>query len=94
MGVGDVNTLFADELEDRLEKIDIQAQVGVNVLQQGVLFTAFHPVIADDMTHHGPILLLDMRLIILLVGARACEGDLLIQTIVIEQIVDEFTAII
>jgi len=33
-----------------------------------------------------------MRLIILLVGARACEGDLLIQTIVIEQIVDEFTA--
>jgi hypothetical protein len=44
------------------------------------------------MTYHGPILLLDMRLIILLVGSRACEGDLLILTIVIERIVDEFTA--
>ncbi len=46
------------------------------------------------MTYYRPVLLLDMGLIIFLVGTGTGEGDFLVLAIAIEQIVDEFTAVI
>ena len=86
--------LFVNEFEDGLKEVDIQAQVLVDALEDGILLIVVQSIIANGMPHHGPVLLLDMGLIIFLVGTRTGEGDLLIQAIVIEQVIDEFGAII
>ena len=88
------NVLFADEFENGLKEVDIQAQVLVDALQDSILRITVQSIIANGMAYHGPILLFDMGLIVFLVGTRTCEGDLLIQAIVIEQVIDEFGAII
>ena len=46
------------------------------------------------MAHHGPILLFDMRLVILLVGSRTGKGDLLGKAIAVEGLIDKFTAVV
>ena len=88
------NVLFVNEFEDGLKEVDIQAQVLVDALEDGILLIVVQSIIANGMPHHGPVLLLYMGLIVFLVRSRTCEGDLLIQAIVIEQVIDEFGAII
>ena len=87
------NVLFADEFENGLKEVDIQAQVLVDALQDSILRITVQSIIANGMAYHGPILLFDMGLIVFLVGTRTCEGDLLIQAKVIEQVNDEFTVL-
>ena len=82
--------LFADEFENGLKEVDIQAQVLVDALQDNILRLTVQSIIANGMPDNGPILLFAMGLFFFLVGMRTREGDLLIQTIVIEQVIDEF----
>jgi hypothetical protein len=51
-------------------------------------------VIAYQTAHHIAILLLYVTAIILLVGTRPGEGNLLLAAIGIETLVDEFTAVV
>ena len=88
------NVLFVDEFENGLKEVDIQAQVLVDALEDGILLIVVQSIIANGMPHHGPVLLLDMGLIIFLVGTRTGKGDLLILAIALEQVIDEFGAII
>src|SRR3972149_4492214 len=88
------NVLFVDEFENRLKEVDIEAQVCVDALQKSVLLVAFQSVIANDMTYHRPVLLLDMGLIVFLVRTGTRESNLLVPAIAQEQVVNEFAAVI
>jgi len=52
------------------------------------------PVISHQATYHIAILLLNVATIILLVGTRPSEGDLLITTIIIEAPVNELATVV
>ncbi len=51
-------------------------------------------IITDGVSYNGPILLLHVRLVIFLVRAGAGEGDLRIDAIAVEAIIDELPTII
>ena len=51
-------------------------------------------VVADSTTHDGPVLLLNMGIVILASCAPTGEGDLLLETIAVELVVDELGAVV
>ena len=62
-------TFFVDQLENRLEEVDIEAQVTIDGLQEGQGLAGFVALIADGLAHYRPVLLFDVTLVVLLVGA-------------------------
>jgi hypothetical protein len=52
------------------------------------------PVVSHQAAYHITILLLNVTAIILLVGTRPREGDLLITAIVVEAVVNELAAVV
>jgi hypothetical protein len=57
------------------------------------LFWSLEAIIADQMTHHRPVLLLDVRLVVFLVRAGASESHLFILTVVVQDVIDELAVI-
>ena len=97
------NTFFSDPFERWLKEVDVEPPIIINTIKESKLLLCFPAVIANGVTDNGPILSLapparagvfHMRLIVLLVWARTCKGDLLVQAVAVQQIVDKFTAII
>lgn len=66
--------LGADWLTGWLEAVDVQPDQLMEVLQclQGCF--GLEAVIAHQPSHHGPVLLFHVRLVVLLVGPGAGEG--------------------
>jgi len=77
------NAFFGNQFQGGLEEVDIGSQIIINPFQESQFLLGLPAVITNRMAHHGPILLLDMRLIVFLVGARTCKGDLLIQAVTV-----------
>ena len=70
-----VNSLFGNQFEHRLEKVDIQAKFRIDRPQQSQFFWSLQTVITHSMANYGPILLFYVSLIVLVVRARTSEGD-------------------
>ena len=64
------------QLERRLEEVYVKARSCIETRKQAGRLDAFEAAIADQSADHSAILLLDMSLIVLLVGSRACDLDL------------------
>ena len=88
------NLLFTNQLQDWLEEVDVQTQVIVDAVQELQLFLGLEAVIADQMTYHRPVLLLDMRLVVFLVGPGTGEGHPFVLTVTVRDFVDELAAIV
>src|ERR1700688_2839413 len=66
------------ELERRLKEIDVEPCRRIKAAHHARRFEAVEAAVAHQATHNGTILLLDERLIVLLVGTRACHLELLL----------------
>ena len=64
-----------EELEVGAKVVVVQGPGPVEVVDEWQEVTALDPLIAEQLTDMGPILLLDMGLIVFLVGAAAGEAD-------------------
>ena len=82
------------ELHSRLEEVDVQAGNSVNHLHTSVGSFRVIPVISYQSAHHITVLLFDMTIIVLLVGARAGKGDPLLPAIIVKVLIDELDTII
>ncbi|HMB02522.1 MAG TPA: hypothetical protein VKP69_02145 [Isosphaeraceae bacterium] len=82
------------ELERWLEIIHIRADHAVKASQALAGDQAREALIAHEPADDGAILLLDPSLVILLVGPRACELDLLLLAIAPKNLIDEGAIII
>jgi hypothetical protein len=89
-----VHPPFGDQFEDRLEEIEVEAQVLVDTLEEQELGLGVEAIITDEATDDRPIFLFDMGLIVFLVRARTGKGDLLKVAVMEEQVVDEFGAVV
>ena len=47
-----VNAFFANQLQHRLEKVDVKAQVSINRAQQSQFLGTFQAVISDGVAHY------------------------------------------
>jgi hypothetical protein len=83
---------FALQSHDGLEEVHEQAQVLVDGLEQGQGLVAIVALTPDGLTDRRPVLLLDLRLVVLLEGAGATEGDLFLLAGVVQVMVDELAA--
>ena len=82
------------ELHCRLKEVHVQPSAAVEPLQTLQGGPGGVAVISHETTHHVAVLLLDVTAIVLLVGTRAGEGDLLLTAVVVEVLVDEFAAVV
>jgi hypothetical protein len=64
------------ELERRLKEIDVKPCRRIEAAHHARRLDAVEAAIAHKAADNGAILLLDKRLIVLLVGARACHFEL------------------
>ena len=85
---------FSDQFEHGLEGVDIEAQIGVDGLQERPFSFRLQTIIANHVADHGPVLLLDVGLIILAIGRQARESDVLNLAVVEKQLINEFGAIV
>src|SRR3990172_6046646 len=72
------NAFFCDQFERRLKEVDVEPQIIMNAFEDGKFLLCFPAVIANGMPHNGPVLLLDMGLIVFLIWARTRKCDLLV----------------
>src|ERR1700688_1343362 len=66
------------ELERRLKEVDVEPCRRIKAAYHARRFETVEAAVAHQATHNGTILLLDERLIVLLVGTRACHLELLL----------------
>ena len=86
--------LLLDQHHDRLEEVEIQAQRLIEGIEGGTGRRALVAVVADHLAHGGPVLLLDVGLVVLVVGSTAGEGDLLLLAVALQVVVDELAAVV
>src|SRR6266566_1984675 len=86
--------VLAHELLHRLEEVDVQPSEPIDAPELGIGGLGGEAIIADELTHDGPVLLLDVGAVILLPGAAAGEGDPALPAVVVEALVDELAAVI
>src|SRR5260370_38507232 len=65
-------------LERRLKEVDVGPGRRIKAAHYARRFEAVEAAVAHQATHNGTILLLDERLVVLLVGTRACHLELLL----------------
>jgi len=88
---------LGSELQRWAEEVREQAElIGVQIVHQLHHFGITQAVIAEQLADTRPILLLDMRVVVRVVGARACELDGLLVALEIAQQMpgQEFRAVI
>ena len=98
-----VHPSFGDQFEDRLEEVEVEAQVLVDTLEEKELGLGVEAIITDEATDDRPIFPLapparagvfDMGLIVFLVRARTGKGDFLKVAVMEEQVVDELGTVV
>src|SRR5438128_168585 len=85
---------LADELFDRLEEVHVQAGQLVDAGELRIGGPGGEAIIADEVAHHGPVLLLDVRTVVFLPGPAAGEGNALALAPCVEAVVDELRAVV
>jgi hypothetical protein len=65
------------QLERRLEEVDVQPGRRIKASHHACRFDAVEAAVAHQPAHDRTVLLLDERLVVLLVGTRACHLELL-----------------
>ena len=81
---------LADQLAHRVQEVDVVAGEIMDVLQRRE-GRHFQPVIADEPTDDGPILLFNMARVVLGIRPTPREGDALVGAVANQQPVDELT---
>jgi hypothetical protein len=82
------------KLHGRLEEVDVQPNQIIYPPQTFKPCFRGIPIVPHQAAHHIAILLFDMTAIVLLIGTRPGEGDLLITTVVVEALIDELAAVV
>ena len=82
------------QLERRLEEVDVKPCRRIEAAHHAHRLNAIEAAVGHEATDDGTILLLDKRLIVLLVGARACDFELLFATPWHDDIVHEGTIVV
>jgi hypothetical protein len=86
--------LLLDEHHDWLEEVEVEPQGHVEGMEGGTGGRALIAVIADHLPHGGPVLLLDVGLVVFLVGSTTRGGDALLLAVALEVVVDELRAVV
>src|SRR5713226_7523947 len=86
--------VLAHELLHRLEEVDVQAGEPIDAPELGIGGLGGEAIIADELAHDGPVLLLDVGAVVLFPGAAAGEGDPALPAVVVEALVDALPAVI
>ena len=68
--------------------------MAVEIVDRGLRLTRVTAIPAQELPHMRPILLLGVRVVVLLVGAPAGEGDLPPAAVLQQERVDEFRAVV
>src|SRR5262245_6568272 len=87
-------TLLRAKLHHRLEEVRIEPQMSIKLVEQFELWLCLVNQIYDIAPYDRIILLFDKTVIVLAVVARTGEGDLLLQTVAQEMIIDKFAAVV
>ena len=87
-------TLLEDQLLLGQEVVRERCVQFPNLVQLRQLGCGVISVVADQLTDPGPVLLLDMRTVVLVPRTRAGERDLVIGAVLEQVIVDELRAVI
>ena len=74
---------FGNQFQGGLKEVEVEPQVILNTFQESQFLLGFPAVIANGVPHNRPILLLHMRLIVFLVGARTRKSNLLVQAVTV-----------
>src|SRR3989304_10186991 len=85
---------LGQELHGRLKEVYVQPHVVIQSFQTLMSGSGSISIVAHQTAYHIPILLLHMAAIVFLVGTRPGEGNLLLVTVGVEALVDEFAAVI
>ena len=72
--------LLGSQFENGLEEIEVKTQVSIDTLQEIILGGGLEAVIANEMAYHRPVFLFNVSLIVLVIGSRTGESDLLVLT--------------
>jgi hypothetical protein len=85
---------LVDELHAGLEEVGVESEGPVEGVQRLGGGGGLVPVVAHQATDDGTVLLLDVGLIVLAAGARACERNVLFDAVPVEGVVDEGAVVI
>ena len=87
-------TCLQFQLKRRLKEVGVKSHQFIKTIEALQSLVGIIAVISHQPTHHRPVLLLYMGIIILLVGARAGEFNAFPLAVVVEPMVYELRAII
>ena len=85
---------LGEQLHGGLEEVQVQPCTVIDSAQTPIGCLRVISIIADQAAYYIPILLFYMATIILLVGTRPREGDLLITAIIVKAPVNELAAVV
>ena len=87
-------TFFLQQNHHWLEEVGVEADGLIQLVEAITGDLSFIAVVANQLAHHGPVLLFHVSLIVLPVGSGAGESDLLLFTVAFQVGIDELAAIV
>jgi hypothetical protein len=87
-------SLFENRFGNRLEEVRIEAKKGIELVEKNEFVFSLIAKIANRFSHHGPVLLFHITVIVLFERSRPGEGDLFFLTVPNELMVDELSSIV
>jgi len=85
---------FLGQLHDGLEEVGVEPEDVIEGRQHGELFGSVIAIVPDGLADDGVVLLLDVAVVVFVIGPAAGKGDLLLETVPVELIIDELTAVV
>ena len=82
------------QLERRLKEVDLETYEVIQVIETLKSCMGVIAAISHQPTHYWPVLLLNVRIVVFLVGAGTGEFNAIPRAVVVEPVVYEFTPII
>lgn len=89
-----IHSLFENQFGNRLEEVSIETKKGIELVEKEEFVFGLIATIANRFSHHSPVLLFDITVIILFRRSRPGEGDLFFLTVPNELVIDEFSSIV
>jgi hypothetical protein len=89
-----IHSLFENQFGNRLEEVGIETKKGIELVEKEEFVFGLIARVSNRFSHHGPVLLFDITVIILLGRSRPGEGDLFFLTVPNELVIDEFSSIV
>lgn len=82
------------EFGDRQKEVGVEVHHSIEAVEELQLLRRVIAVVAKRAPHDRPVLLLDEGAVVLLVGPTAGEGDLLLQAVAIQLVINELGTIV